>query len=123
MDPRDQVRLLLSDTGDDPLFDNDQIDAFLAMEDGRVKRAAAQALDTIADSQVLTLKVLRTQDRQTDGAKMADSLRKRAATLRAQDDAADDSGQTAFVVVPYRDTRYPQRIELTEPTWPYGPVY
>ncbi len=83
-----RVRLLLSDT--DPaqwVFTNGEIDAFLALEGENVKRAAAQAIDTNASNEVLASKVLRTQDLTTDGAKLADALRKHAAELRAQADA------------------------------------
>lgn len=87
------VRLLLNDVYEDALvFTDDEIAAFLAMEGGSVKRAAAQAIDTNADNEALASKVLRTQDLQTDGAKVADSLRKRAAELRRQADVADEDG-------------------------------
>lgn len=89
--PDGQVRLLINDsTG--VVFNSDEITALLALEDGNVKRAAAQALDIIADDEALTSKVIRTQDLTTDGAKVADSLRKRAAALRAQADDADANG-------------------------------
>lgn len=95
--PAGQVRLLINDTTEgDFVFTDGEITAFLAMEDDNVKRAAAQALDTIADDEALTSKVIRTQDLATDGAKVADSLRKRAATLRAQADKADDDADEGF---------------------------
>jgi hypothetical protein len=64
--------------------------AFLDLEGGNVKLAAAQAIDTNADNEALASKVLRTQDLSTDGAKVADALRKRAAALREQVLAEDD---------------------------------
>jgi hypothetical protein len=100
---RGKVRLLLNDV-DEPtaVFDDDEIDAFLALEGDNVKRAAAQAIDTNADDQALASKVLRTQDVTTDGAKLADSLRKRAAALRAQADEEDDESDDGayFEIVP-----------------------
>jgi hypothetical protein len=86
---RNQVRLLINDRpgdSEDPLhvFSNDEIDAFLTMEGGDVKRAAAQALDTIADDEALTSKVIRSQDLSTDGASVANALRERAKALRSQ---------------------------------------
>lgn len=88
------VRLLANDTNsDDYLFTDAEITTFLTLEVGSVKRAAAQAIDTIADNEALLSKAIRTQDVQTDGPKVADSLRKRAAELRAQADAQDaDAG-------------------------------
>lgn len=116
LSPRDQVRLLVNDRpaiGDDPnrVFTDDEIDAFLTLEGDVVKRAAAQALDTIADDEALTSKVIRTQDLATDGAKVADSLRKRAAALREQADV-DDEG--FFEIVPVNPTCVP---DLTD-GWP-----
>lgn len=97
------VRLLANDTdSDDYLFTDDEIGAFLTLEGDVVKLAAAQAIDTIADNEVLLSKAIRTQDLQTDGPKAADSLRKRAATLRAQyaDDLANAADAGYFEVIP-----------------------
>jgi hypothetical protein len=89
--PVGQVRLLINDTNtDDPVFSDAEITAFLTMEGDVVKLAAAQALDTIADDEALTSKVIATQDVRTDGAKLADALRKRAEALREQVYGDDD---------------------------------
>lgn len=102
------VRLLLNDVAEPWVFDDDEIAAFLTLERGSVKRAAAQAIDTNADDQALASKVLKTQDLTTDGAKLADSLRKRAAELRRQADDEDDEDSAYF--------------EIIDPTGPaYGP--
>jgi hypothetical protein len=115
--PEAQVRLLIADVNSDPakqILTSPQITGFLTLNAGNVRRAAADALDTIATSEVLVSKVIRTQDLTTDGAKVADALRKQAATLRQQADTADaaeDDG--VFDVV---DTIPPcRRPELTEP--------
>lgn len=80
-----RVRLLATDLDEaEPLFEDDQITAFLDMEGDVVKRAAALALETIAVSEVLVSKVIRTQDLQTDGARVAAELRARAKALRDQ---------------------------------------
>lgn len=85
-----KVRLLLNDVDEaNEVFTDDEVEAFLDLEGGSVKLAAAQAIDTNADNEALASKVLRTQDLTTDGAKIADALRKRAAALRAQ--AADEA--------------------------------
>jgi hypothetical protein len=93
-----KVRLLLNDVDENtPVFSDDEITAFLALEGGNVKLAAAQAIDTNADNEALASKVLKTQDLSTDGAKIADALRKRAAALRAQvADEAEDSDDGFF---------------------------
>jgi hypothetical protein len=79
-----QVRLLINDTTEDPVFSDAEITAFLVMEGSVVKLAAAQALDTIADDEALTGKVITTQDLTTNGPLVAAQLRERAATLRLQ---------------------------------------
>lgn len=90
-----KVRLLVPDNqAASYVFEDDEIEAFLTLEvDAR--RAAALALETIASSQAMTLKVIKTLDLQTDGAKLANSLIERAAKLRAQAEeaeAAEDGG-------------------------------
>lgn len=86
-----KLRLLIADT--DPtrlILDDEQVDAFLAIETG-VKRAAAAALEAIARSEALVSKVIRTQDLQTDGAKLAAELRASAKALRDQADVDDEN--------------------------------
>lgn len=99
-----QVRLLISDTDEDNLvFSDAEISAFLALEGASVRLAAAQALDTIASNEVMVSKVIRTQDLATDGAKVADALRKHAASLRATESA---STAAAGAAVGIRTTGY-----------------
>lgn len=91
--PSGQVRLLLNDVDDTAeVFSDDEIAAFLAIERGSVKRAAAQAIDSQATNEALALKVLKDHQVTTDGAKLADALRKHAAALReqAREDEDDD---------------------------------
>lgn len=80
------VRLMANDPeAPDACFSDDEIKGFLTLEGGVVKMAAAQAIDTIADNEALVSKVMTSQGGlETDGAKVADALRKRAAALRAQ---------------------------------------
>ncbi|GAW54740.1 hypothetical protein [Nocardioides sp. PD653] len=124
--PAGQVRLLLNDipaaegAQGTAVFSDAEIDAFLTLERSSVKRAAAQAIDTNATNEALASKVLRTQDLSTDGAKVADAMRKHAAALRAQadqDDEADDAGFVLVSVVP--GCQRPP--ELTE--YPRNPRY
>lgn len=93
LDDKGTVRLLIADVSTDEakrLLTDDQVQAFIDLEGGNLKRAAAAALDAIATSEVLVSKVIRTQDLQTDGAKVADALRKQAQALRDQADAVDE---------------------------------
>jgi hypothetical protein len=90
-----QVRLLIPDTEqlDNPadpsataqyIFSDPQIQAFLSMSNNSIKRAAAEAKMVLAASEALISKVIRTDDLQTDGAKLGAELRAQARELRAQ---------------------------------------
>jgi len=102
-----RVRLLATDLNDvDPLFEDTQIGAFLTIESGNVKRAAALALETIAVSEVLVSKKITTSDGlSTDGPAVAKELRDRAAALRKQSDEEvgdpDDYGIDVVEYDPY----------------------
>ena len=109
------IRLLIPDKDLDLLlFTDADLAAFLSREHG-VKKAAAAALETIASSEAMISKVIRTQDLSTDGAKVAAELRARAAELRRQADEDDpDTGGGLDVVdfIPPFTRRYG---ELAEP--------
>lgn len=115
-----KVRLLIADTDENHLiFEDAQISGFLAIaRNNSIKRAAADALDAIATSEALIGKVIRTQDLQTDGAKLADALRKHATELRRQadDDDETDGAASYFDTVPGPQAWYPGG-ELDEIAW------
>lgn len=99
----DRIRFLINDV--DPaswVFTDAEISMVLALEAGYVKLAAAQIIDTNADNEALASKVLRTQDLQTDGAKLADALHKRAAALRQQH-ADEVDGDGSFEIIEMTD--------------------
>lgn len=117
--PVELLRLLLNDVDTDPaeqVFTDQDLEGFLQLEDGRIKLAAAQAIDTNASNEVLASKVLQSQDWQTDGAKVADALRKHAQALRDQHYRdVEDADEGFFEVVEAGPGRWP---ELTErPDW------
>ncbi|EFQ82707.1 hypothetical protein HMPREF0063_11916 [Aeromicrobium marinum DSM 15272] len=103
-----QVRLLLNDVDEHaPVFQDEEIAAFLLMEGEQVKLAAAQAIDVNASNELLASKVLRTQDLQVDGAKVADAMRAHAKALRQQHfDALEGDGY--FEVVEYDQYPWPE---------------
>jgi len=76
---KDVVRLLIGDTDqDDPnnqIFEDEELDQFLAMEDNAVKLASAQALDTMASLEAMIQKKIRILDLTTDGPAVAAELR------------------------------------------------
>lgn len=93
--PVGQVRVLipdlrkledLRDLRNEPryLFADEEIEALLAVNSGNVKLAAADACDTIGMDKALQLLVLKTDDKQTDGAKLLAAIVGRARQLRAQ---------------------------------------
>lgn len=85
-----KVRLMATDTDtSNQLFTDAEIDAFLTLESSNLKKAAALALETIASQEALILKVLKTADVTTDGAKLSAELRARAKGLRESADSDD----------------------------------
>ena len=82
------------------LFTDDEIRAFLAVNNGNVKRAAADACDAIGMDKALQLLVLKTDDKQTDGAKLLDAIVKRAKTLREQAKEDDENNLSFDVIMP-----------------------
>lgn len=113
--PLGKVRLLITDVSDleaDRLFTDAQLDAFLELNDGNVWRTAAKALVVIAASELLISKVIRTQDKTTDGAKVSAELRALAATYEAQADGADAAASEGFFEVV--EFGYPSKPEGAE---------
>jgi hypothetical protein len=108
------VRFLVSDTQQlayDPgqparyIFPDEQYQAYITLAgEGRYKAAAANALRAMAAQEAIIGKVIRTEDLQVDGAKLADSLRLLARELDGQQKSEDDDAAVAefgFEVVSY----------------------
>ena len=107
--PVGQVRVLipdlrkledLRDLRNEPryLFADEEIEALLAVNSGNVKLAAADACDAIGMDKALQLLVLKTDDKQTDGAKLLSAIAGRAKQLRAQA-REDEENSLCFDVV------------------------
>jgi len=78
-----RVRLLTTDRDEDAaIFSDEEIGAFLLLNDDDVRLAAAEALESIAVNEALVLKKLTTLDLSTDGPALAKSLLDLAARLR-----------------------------------------
>ncbi|RAX50865.1 hypothetical protein DQ353_00230 [Arthrobacter sp. AQ5-05] len=113
--PVGQTRLLIADLGDPPLMSDPVLEGYLSLHDydgtpesitrPGIWRAAADALDAIATSEVLTSKKIRTQDLSTDGPAVAAELRKQAATLRGKADQADAEADSFFEIIPFCGSR------------------
>lgn len=92
-----KVRLLITDTNSAAFyFDDTEIQAFLDLESGSVRRAAALGLETLASNQTLILKWIRISNLQTNGPAVSKDLRERATALRAQADFDDSAAGTLF---------------------------
>ena len=89
-----KVRLLIGDIDDTArIFNDSAIAAFIALAlDNSVKRAAAQALLTIAVNEVLVQKRIKLLDLSTDGPAEAEALRNLAKDLMAQADMEEVDG-------------------------------
>jgi hypothetical protein len=111
--PIGQVRLLIPDTEplenlNDPsespeyIFSDAQIQAFIVLYSNNVKRAAATAKLTLATSEALINKVIKSYDFSTDGAKLGAELRAQAEQLQkdADKDELYDSYEIFTIVTP-----------------------
>lgn len=67
----------------------------------QVKRAAADAIDALANNEALILKKIKTEDLETDGAAVANSLRNGARQLRLQADDEDKADSAFFDIIPF----------------------
>lgn len=109
------IRLVVPDrvnTADEPaIFSDEEIQAFLDLEDG-VRRAAAACLETIASDQALVLKVMKVQNITTDGPKVSAELRSRAKDLRQQahNDEADNGELFDIAELVYNNFSARERI-------------
>lgn len=100
-------------------FSDDEIQAFLGEYPGdpkrwHMKRAAADAIDALANNEALVMKKIKTEDLETDGPATANALRAGARALR--DRAAQEEAEESYFVdvVPFRhfhpQTRLPWRV-------------
>lgn len=109
--PVGQVRALVPDVEEidyrddgEPSFlmSDEQLEALLAINNGNVKRAAADAIDALATSEAYISKVTKTEDLHTDGAKVGNMISLRAQRLRASADLDDErDSQDMFDIIPY----------------------
>lgn len=99
--PIGQVRLLIPDTAEPFTFTDEEIQAYLSISKDNIKRAAANALDAIASSTVMLLKLVKTDDLTVDGPAVGKELRLRARALRDEADADDleDAMSEGFQII------------------------
>lgn len=106
MDPSTDIgmiRLLIPDRDpDNLLFADRDLAALLVLEGNAVKRATASALELVANNESMVSKVIKTQDLQTDGTKVAADLRAQAAELRRQANEDDDATAGGLDIIDFR---------------------
>lgn len=89
---RGKVRLYCTDTDAAyPLFEDDEIDVFLAEMGNNILRAAAVALLVIAAQETLLMKRIKLLDLHTDGPAEAAALRALALTYQEKADLVEDA--------------------------------
>jgi hypothetical protein len=87
-------------------YEDDQLEAFLDIEGGNLKLAAADVLMSFASNEALVSKKIRTETLQTDGPAVAAELRLQAQAFRLEGNAAQndtDAAEGAFFVVDFAD--------------------
>lgn len=114
------MRVLIPDTEEvfdgETLFEDKDLQNYFTAGGGSVLRAAGLAVLAISNSEALISKVIGTQDLQTDGAKVAEAMRKNAQLLFDRADAEEAQADSFyFNVVDYGGTW--ERPELTEWNW------
>lgn len=108
-----KVRALIPDTEEVPnpnaplsapefIFPDGHLQAFLDLNGGDIRLAASDACAALGTSEAIIAKVIKTEDLQTDGAKIMGQFLARAKQLR--DQAADidgTDGVDGFDIIPY----------------------
>lgn len=116
----DTVRALIPDKeliyDGNYMFEDADIQLYLDAANGNTLRAAGYAVMAIATSEALISKVIRTQDLQTNGALVSDSLIKKANGLFDQADKADARGTLDYFELIDFQANQPVP-ELTEWNW------
>jgi len=90
----------------DPIFQDEEIDAFIllaqvggTLDQATLLRAAADAIEVIATDQTLTLKAIKLMEMTTNGDKVGAELRARANSLRSRADEIDAQSTGGFDVI------------------------
>jgi hypothetical protein len=109
---RGKVRLLISDIDkDNPIFEDDAIDAFITIaQDGNVKRAASTALVVIATNEVLVQKRIKLLELQTDGPAEATALMKMAAVYKQEAEEEETIGAFDWAEMVLDTPTYTERV-------------
>jgi hypothetical protein len=111
----EKVRLLINDvggeSGSDYIFEDDDIQAFLDLNNENVRFAAAEALRTIANNEAQVSKVITYLELKTDGAKVAEAMLKAAEAMEeaereGAEEAEDEGPELAEMDLDWNTRRY-----------------
>ena len=113
----EKMRVLIPDNEQvfdgDYLFADADLETYIEVAGGNVLRAAGFAIMAIAASEAMISKVIKTQDLSTNGAQVAEALRKNAEALFKRADEEDSAADAFYMDI--IDYGYPwTRPELTE---------
>jgi hypothetical protein len=104
-EPKDQVRLLISDVGGADqasfLFTDDEIQTFLDLRQGNVHLAAATALRATAGNEALVSKAITFLDLKTNGPAVAAAMQSLANDYERQADDDVDPDIVEMVTTPF----------------------
>jgi hypothetical protein len=117
-----QVRKLIPDTeavyDGETLFTDGDIEDYLTLGAGSALRAAGFAIIAISNSEAMISKVIKTQDLSTNGAAVAEQLRKSAEVLFDRADREESIANEFYIdTVDYAEGWQYARPELTEWNW------
>lgn len=101
------------------LLTDDNIQTFLDINGANVRRAAADALDTIASSEALIQKRITMLDLQTDGKAVAEALRAHAKALRDQETEFTEEEDGLFDYAEMQFSPFGRIPRQRRPGWPY----
>lgn len=109
-----KVRALIGDTDvSAPIFQDEELAAFLSLEHENVRRGAALALETMASTEAYVQKAMSIMDLSTNGPATARALLDRARLLReqaAQAEATEDGGGFEIIEPVYDDFSFRERL-------------
>lgn len=116
-DPVQIVRRLIPDTEEvfdgETLFTDEDIQIYLEIGVSPY-RAAGLAMIAIANSEAIISKIIRTQDLQTDGAKLSEAILKNAQLMFARADKEDELANGFYMNIVDYNGYTADRPELTE---------
>lgn len=99
------------------VFSDEHLSALIALNNGNIRLAYSDVLYALGTVEALVSKVIKTEDLQTDGAKLMTQFRMQAAEVRRQAKAEDENIGGLILVEGHTPHRHP---ELSPFLFPWG---